>query len=123
MWEVATGKELFTLSGHTSTVFAVTFSHDGTRIATASYDATTKIWDAATGKELLTLYGHTKGVDGVAFTPDDTRLITSSEDGTVRVYLLRIEELVALARTRLSRTWTAEECQRYLHTQQCPPAP
>ncbi len=123
MWDVATGKELFTLSGHTSTVLPVIFSHDGTRIATGSSDTTTKIWDAATGKELLTLYGPTNGLSGVAFTPDDTRLITSSEDGTVRFYLLRIEELVGLARTRLTRLWTTEECQKFLHVEQCPPSP
>lgn len=123
VWDLATGKQLFTLSGHTSSVFAVAFSHDGTRIATGSYDGTTKIWDAATGKELLTLYGHTGKVNGVAFTPDDTRLITSSEDGTIRFYLLRIEDLIALARTRLTRSWTTEECQKYLHVDQCPPAP
>jgi WD40 repeat protein len=120
---VETGKLLFTLSGHTSSVWGLAFSHDGTRVATASYDATTKLWDAATGKELLTLYGHTNGVDGVAFSPDDARLITSSEDGTVRFYLLRIEDLIALAQARLTRSWSTEECQKFLHVEQCPPSP
>ncbi|MBI5651874.1 MAG: helix-turn-helix domain-containing protein [Chloroflexi bacterium] len=120
VWDLATRAELFKLTGHTSTVFAVTFSHDGTRLATASYDATSKIWSATTGKELLTLYGHTNGADGVAFMPDDTRLITTSEDGTVRFYLLRIEELIALAKSRVARALTKEECAKYLHAEQCP---
>jgi hypothetical protein len=38
----------------------------------------------------------------------------------VRVYLLSIEELVALARSRLTRGLTDEECQQYLHVDTCP---
>jgi WD40 repeat protein/transcriptional regulator with XRE-family HTH domain len=123
VFDLATRAELFKLTGHTSTVFAVTFSHDGTRIATASYDATSKVWDAATGKELVTLTGHTSGTDGVAFTPDDTRLITTSEDGTVRFYLLRIEDLIALAKARVARALTRDECLKFLHRDTCPANP
>ncbi len=123
VWDAATGTALSTLSGHTAAVLRAVFSADGTRIATASADGTSKVWDAATGKELLTLYGHTQAVNGVALSPDGTHLITSSEDGTVRQYLLRIEDLMALARTRLTRTWTVGECQEFLHVEQCPPTP
>ncbi len=123
VWDAATGRALSTLSGHTSAVLRAVFSADGTRIATASADGTSRVWDAATGKELLTLYGHTQPVNGVAFSPDGTHLITSSEDGTVRQYLLRIEDLMALARTRLTRTWTVRECQEFLHVEQCPHTP
>ncbi|MBI4771839.1 MAG: hypothetical protein HY784_15855 [Chloroflexi bacterium] len=33
---------------------------------------------------------------------------------------LRIEDLVALAQSRVTRSLTAEECQKYLHTEPCP---
>ena len=48
VWDAATGEELFTLTGHTDWVVGVAFNHDGTRIATASWDETAKVWDAAT---------------------------------------------------------------------------
>jgi hypothetical protein len=50
----------------------------------------------------------------VDFSPDGTRLATASGDGTVRVYVLPVDELMAPARSRLTRGWTREECARYL---------
>ncbi|KAH7065088.1 NACHT domain-containing protein [Macrophomina phaseolina] len=46
---------LQTLEGHSSPVSSVTFSHDSTRLASASYDSTVKIWDASSGACLQTL--------------------------------------------------------------------
>jgi WD40 repeat protein len=96
-----------------------TFSPDGRRVATASRDGTAKVWEASTGAELLTLYGDGAGVGSVAFSPDGTRLAVGG-DNAARIYTLRIEDLVVLARSRLTRWWTPEECQRFLHQPDCP---
>jgi WD40 repeat protein len=97
-------------------------------LATASEDGTAKVWDistvletgATTGQELLTLSGHTRGLLDVAFSPDGKYLATSSQDGTVRLYVLLIDELIALAKSRVTRSLTAEECQQFLHLERCP---
>jgi WD40 repeat protein len=119
LWDAQTGKELLTLSGHTGQVFSIAFSPDGNTVATASGDKTAKLWDALTGKELLTLHAP-DGLTSVSFNPDGSQLAVASRDGTNRIYLLKIEDLVALAKQRVTRSLTAEECQQYLHMDTCP---
>jgi len=109
--------------GHTGLVFSVAFSPDDSIIATGSTDGTAKIWDALTGRELLTLSSDGGGVTNVAFSPDGSRLATANRDGTDRIYLLKIEDLVALAKQRVTRLLTTEECQQYLHLESCPAEP
>jgi choline dehydrogenase-like flavoprotein len=60
------------------------------------------------------------GLTSVSFNPDGSQLAVASRDGTNRIYLLKIEDLVALAKQRVTRSLTAEECQQYLHMDTCP---
>jgi hypothetical protein len=86
VWDVAGGRELLTLKGHSGAVYGVAWSPDGQRLATGSTDGTAKVWDAAGGRELLTLKGHTGLVYSVAWSPDGARLATASLDGTAKVW-------------------------------------
>jgi WD40 repeat protein/class 3 adenylate cyclase len=122
IWDLASGRELAPLRGHSGAVMAVAVSPDGALVATGSLDGTAKLWDAATGREKLTLFGHDGPVNTVAFSPDGRFLATASADGTVSLHLLPIDDLRDLARERVTRSLTDEECRQYLHVGKCPAA-
>jgi WD40 repeat protein len=121
VWDVDSAKELLTLQGHTGTVVSAVFSPDDKQIASASMDGLTNVWNADTGELLLTLYGNGSGVKGVEFTPNGKFIITTSD--ALRSYLVDVSDLMELARSRLTRSLTTQECQQYLHMDTCLPTP
>ena len=58
------GRELRTLTGHSSWVTGVAVTADGQRAVSASEDKTLKVWDLDSGRELRTLTGHSDSVTG-----------------------------------------------------------
>jgi len=120
LWDAKSLNKIRTLVGHAGLVNRITFSRDGTLLASSSFDRLAKIWDVATGKELASLYGNASNVFGASFSLDGSQLATAGADGTIRIYTLNIEELIALAKSRLTRTLTEAECQKYLHMDSCP---
>jgi len=114
VWDAATGGALLTLAGHTTSVVSVAFSPDSSRIATGSLDGSAKLWDTATGQLLQDLPAQS-GVTSVAFSPDGARLAVAGLDGTTRLYDLSIDDLLVLAKARVTRQLTSQECQQYLH--------
>jgi WD40 repeat protein len=79
--DAQTGQELLVLQGHNLQVTSVTFSPDGKRLASGSYDATVKIWDAQTSPKPLTIHGAAaSSVASVAFSPDGKHLVLGGGD-------------------------------------------
>ena len=122
VWDVATGEPLVELAGPPSG-FSVTYCATETRLVTGSGEGTITLWDAQSGLPLLTVGGHRDPVGGIACSPDGSYLATAGFDGTTRVFVVEADRLLALARSRLTRPFTLEECQKYLHTEECPAAP
>jgi WD40 repeat protein len=73
------------------------------------------------GRELITLA--TGPVICVAWTPDGNRLLSAGDDGIIQVYAMDIDLLMSLARSRVTRNLTPEECRKYLHRDDVPPIP
>jgi WD40 repeat protein len=73
---IADGKEAATLN-HAVDVLSLSFSPDGTRIATGAADKQTRIWDAATGKELQ-FFAQDDAVDAVIYAPAGNLVISAA---------------------------------------------
>jgi WD40 repeat protein len=94
VWDVETGKELFQLKGHTSSIVTLAWSSDGGRILTGSHDRTLRLWDAKTGNALKTFGNHGSGVLNVVFTPDGKKAVSCADERTIRVWDLETGKLL-----------------------------
>lgn len=89
MWDAATGARLFQRELHTSGLWAVKFSPDGSKLFLASYDGRGYIANAQSGDVVTTISGHvgnSPSMRGGSFSPDGLRVATSGSDGFVRVW-------------------------------------
>ena len=116
IWEASSGKTLSVLSGHTDWVRSAAWSQDGKQVLTASGDKTARIWDANSGKTLSVLSGHTDSISSATWSPDGKQVLTASNDNTARLYLVNIEDLMAVAKTYVSRELDCEERVKFLNS-------
>ena len=94
-----TGQLLATLVGHQQPITALNFSHDGTRLVTASGDRTARVWNPASWyrkraagtsppswTSQVTLVGHKAWLISAEFSPDGSLVLTGGSDRDVRVW-------------------------------------
>jgi WD40 repeat protein len=89
LWDVASGEALRSIDGHTDYISGMTFSPDGTKLASWSNglnDKTIKLWDVATGDELSTLNWQGDYLNNVAFLPDGNTLVSIAEGEPITLW-------------------------------------
>jgi hypothetical protein len=87
LFEVATGKEIRRVTGHTHWVGALALSPDGRFALSGSEDKTLRLWNMETGKEVRQFTGHTTPVRFVAFSPDGKQAISGGHnDPAIRLW-------------------------------------
>ncbi|MFD4669165.1 BTAD domain-containing putative transcriptional regulator [Lentzea sp. NPDC058450] len=95
VWDVATGAELFTLTGHSAPVVALAFSPSGAALASGGEDDAVVVWDLGT-RTGTTLTGHAGPVQAVAFTRED-EVVSGANDARI----IRWSLSVAAAEARI----------------------
>jgi WD40 repeat protein len=113
VWDTETGDEQVHLAESVGNVTRAVWTSDGTRIVAGDSAGAVRIWDADTGEPILGLLGHVGAVVGLAVSPDGMWIASSEGGGPTIVRTLDLSELVEIARSRLTRTFTPHECLAY----------
>src|SRR5207247_2854899 len=86
LWDLQTGKETKTFSGHNGCVYDLAFRPDGKILASASADRTVKLWDVLSGERRETFSQPLKELYAVAFSPDGRHVVAGGADNRIRVW-------------------------------------
>ncbi len=62
VWDLATGQQQATLTGHHGPVWSVAAAADGARVVSGGDGGTVRVWDLATGQQQAKLTGHGRTV-------------------------------------------------------------
>ena len=137
--EMTSGKEVAHIM-HQAQIFAVLFSADSSSVATASYDYTVRVFEAATGRErsrinldgrvkAMRFIGHDRILETASSGTLESERATSANSDFVSLqqHLLRPEDLIQEACSRLRRNLTEEEWKQYwgygAYHRSCPQLP
>jgi len=85
LWDVASGKLRRSVVLTGDTVFGVSLSPDGTRVAAGCTDNTVRIVDTASGKELSKMGTHENWVLGTVFGADGKRIVSVGRDRSAKL--------------------------------------
>lgn len=106
---------------HESFIRHIEISDDGAMIATAGRDGFAKVWDIETGELLHEIHASADDrVQAVEFADDDKHLLVAVAGGPLAIYTLDVDELLGIARDRVSRGFNETECSLYFPDTSCP---
>ena len=88
LWDVRSGALIKALSGHRSSVTALSFSPNGELFASAALDGSVKIWDFGTGAATFTLENGSS-VWAVASSADNSTVASGDGNGVVVLWDLK----------------------------------
>lgn len=87
VWEWKSETYVFKQQGHSYDISSISYSPDGSLLASGSNDGKIKLWDTANSTCIITFTEHTSKISDLKFAPNKNNvLISSSYDGTVRAY-------------------------------------
>jgi WD40 repeat protein len=86
VWEIKSGKMLYTLDPGGAQTVTCSFSPDGNTIACGGFDKNVTFWNAATGEKNKVFSSLPSAVWDISFSPDGNSLATCGIKDTVRLW-------------------------------------
>ena len=80
VWNISTGKLVQNYAGHVDVVGSLSWSADGTYVASSSADGSTQVWNALTGQRIYDFEDNTRCNTDVGWSPDGKTLAYLSCD-------------------------------------------
>ncbi len=107
LWNINTGTELFRLNARQFfTDVVVTFSSDGTILATGGMNGETHLWNVNTGQKLVTLKAAIRDyTKTIAFSPDNSLLAVGYVNNHIRLWDLKTNREVNTPLTAQRKIW------------------
>ncbi len=86
VWDAAVETPQVLRLRHQHAVVCASYSSDGQRVLTASWDQSWRIWDASSGQPITAPVRQDGLIESAAFSPDDRLVVTGGRDRTARVW-------------------------------------
>ena len=86
VWDIHSGKPLFSGQGHTAWIVCLAYSPNQRLIVSSSRDETIRLWHAETGQCLKTLSCSGSWAQTLIFVPDSRSLVSGGSDGLIRIW-------------------------------------
>eukprot|EP00968_Pinguiococcus_pyrenoidosus_P003057 scaffold180_cov311-Pinguiococcus_pyrenoidosus.AAC.39 len=88
IWKWRVGVCLYVLEDHENWVRSVSWSPEGNKLASASWDRTIRLWDVAgdSCECFAVLRGHEEGVRSVSWSHDGSKLVSGGGDNSIKVW-------------------------------------
>jgi WD40 repeat protein len=85
LWEVATGREIARLEGHTAVAHTVQFTLGGRHVVSAANDRTIRIWEVSSRRLVRTIQSPDP-IERAAFSSDERLALTAGRDHPILVW-------------------------------------
>jgi WD40 repeat protein len=115
LWDITTGNQTTSLTGHTTWITRISFSSDGSLMASASRDGSVVLWQIDDLNTLPIVFDdHANWVTAVEFTSDDKYVMSGVRNGNLKALPTEIGTIINDYCGYLSRDLTENEWQNYV---------
>lgn len=92
LWDIETGQQTLTFSGHTGDVMSLSLGPDLNSFVSGACDSTAKLWDIRSATCRQSFTGHESDINAVCFFPNGQAFATGSDDATCRLFDIRADQ-------------------------------